>query len=42
MTAGYFIDNLLAAVLIRVYSTDEAVGTKLNVTGCDIDIERQL
>lgn len=42
MTAGYFIDNLLAAVLIRVYSTDEAIGTKLNVTGCDIDIERQL
>lgn len=42
MTAENYIDNTLVAVLIRVYSTEEAVGTKLNVTSCDIDIERQL
>ena len=41
MTAGNWIDKTLVSVLIRVYSTSEAVGTKLNVTGCDIDVERQ-
>lgn len=41
LTAGYYVPNILVANLIRVYSTGEAVGTKLNITSCDLDIERK-
>lgn len=41
LTASYYVPSILVANLIRVYSTGDAVGTKLNITSCDLDIERK-
>lgn len=40
VTTTYYLPSVLAALYIRVYSTAETGSEKLNVTSCQIEVER--